>query len=113
MKDWLTDEKEAEQRLRRRTGLRGRWHELTPKQRDDIVVGAIAFIYGAVAIGPIYNLVTGVGSRPQNFTILGGMIGLVIAGYAAMAVQLHWPIRAILGAIGVACIAGFWGFGPM
>jgi hypothetical protein len=81
--------------------------------RDNTLVAAFALFYALLACIPLYNLVTDNGSRAQNLSILGGMLGLVIAGCAAMDIPVRWTLRLALGAIGIGLIVGFWGFGPM
>lgn len=119
MQEWPTDEAGIAQRslpdgpdLPARPQRR-RWNLRDPQARDNTFVGMLALLYAVLAGLPLYNLVTGNGSRPQNFSILGGMVGLVIAGFAAMDIPVHWTLRLTLAAIGIGLIVGFWGFGPM
>jgi hypothetical protein len=111
MQEWPTDEEESAQEPR--TPLPRRWTLRDPQVRDNAFVTVLALFYAILAGFPLYNLVTGNGSRPQDFSILGGMVGLIIAGFAAMDIPVHWALRLMLAAVGIGFIVGFWGFGPM
>lgn len=113
MQEWPTEEEDSAPRSPPRVPWHRRWNLREPRARDNAFVAALALFYVILAGFPLYNLITGNGSRPQDFSILGGMIGLVIAGFAAMDIPVHWTLRLVLAAIGIGLIVGFWGFGPM
>lgn len=112
MKDWLTDEEAAQQAEKdaKRANGRGR---LNPDIVDNIAVGLGGLVYAAALGWPLSNLATGYGSRPENFALLGGMIGLMLAAYAVMSNRLAQPVRLPIGAIGLTIVVVCWGFGPL
>jgi len=113
MQEWPTKEEDGAPRSPPRAPWHRRWNLRDPHARDNLFVAALALFYAILAGFPLYNLITDNGSRPRNFTILGGMVGLVIAGFAAMDIPVHGALRLALAAVGIGLIVGFWGFGPM
>lgn len=113
MQEWPTEEENEPRQGSPKAPWHRRWNLRDPQARDNTFVAALALFYAILAGFPLYNLITGNGSHPQDFSILGGMIGLVIAGFAAMDIPVHWGLRLALAAIGIGMIVGFWGFGPM
>jgi hypothetical protein len=114
MKDWPTEaERPAKSRANR--WCRDRWNEANPehRQRADLIVATGALLYLFVLIWPLHGLVTGHGHRPEYPTMLGGLLGLLLASYAAMSDRLRRQQRALIAAMGIAFIVACWGFGPM
>jgi hypothetical protein len=90
-----------------------RWSLLNPLREDGLIVAAIVFLYLSLLAWPLYNLATDAGSPSGNFTLLAGMLGLILAAYAAIADHVRTVFRLPLGATGIAMVIGFWGFGPL
>lgn len=112
MKDWLTDEEPAQQARREATHPKRRLRS-GPEFRDNIVVGIGSALYAALLAWPIYNLAIGSGSQPKNLTLLGGMIGLMLATYAVMSNRVADQWRLPIGAVGLSLVLVCWGFGPL
>jgi hypothetical protein len=87
--------------------------DLFPHLRENLIIGGCIVVYAALMLWPLYNLVAGVGSQPANFTLFGGMVGLMLAGYATMTERVHGPLRWAIGAIGLSFLVFCWGFGPL
>jgi hypothetical protein len=114
MKDWLTEAEESA-KSRANRWWRDHWNDLGPKHqlRDDLIVAAGALLYLLVLIWPLYGLASGHGRHPEYPTMLGGLIGLLLASYAVMSDRMRGRQRALIAAIGIAFIVVCWGFGPM
>jgi hypothetical protein len=91
---------------------RRRWGELDHQTRDNIIVGVGGLVYAVLLGWPLYNLAVG-RSQPENFTLLGGMIGLMLAAYAIMTNRMVGSFRWIAGATGLLVLVLCLGFGPL
>lgn len=97
----------------RRTAEKRRWSLFNPYGEDNVITALIALLYLSLLAWPLYNLAVGTGSPTANFVLLGGMLGLILAAYAAIADHVRAAVRLPLCSIGIAMIIGFWGFGPL
>jgi len=114
MKDWQTGaEKPAKDRANR--WWRDHWNDLGPDHQlcDDLIVAAGASLYLFVLIWPLHGLASSHGHHPEYPTMLGGLIGLLLASYAVMSDRFRGPQPALIVAIGITFIVMCWGFGPM
>jgi hypothetical protein len=105
MKEWRTDDEVTPQR-------KSWWSRLDADTRDNIIVGVAAAFYAALLAWPIYNLLLGP-SAPEDFTLLGGMIGLMLASYAVMSNRVADVFRLPIAAAGLLIVLACWGFGPL
>ena len=88
------------------------WGDLDHQTRDNIIVGIGGLVYAVLLGWPLYNLAVG-RSQPENFTLLGGMIGLMLAAYAIMTNRMVGSFRWIAGAAGLLVLVLCLGFGPV
>ena len=84
---------------------------MPPESRDNVIMLWAGALCAVLLVVPLYNVITDSGSRPGNFTFLGGLIGLVLAAYAVMSNRVASAMRLPLGLLGVVLIAICWGFG--
>lgn len=86
----------------------------TSAEVHDYVILALGGILFAILLAwPIYNLTTGSGSRPENFTVLGGAIGLSVATYGVLSNRTHDRTRLPFVLIGLLLVLVCVGFGPL
>lgn len=97
----------------RRTAEKKRWRLLNPHGQDKAIITLIVLLYLSLLAWPLYSLAIGAGSPSGNFTLLMGVLGLILAAYAAIADHVRVVVRLPLGSIGIAMIIGFWGFAPL
>jgi hypothetical protein len=94
--------------------LRGvNWHQQALNLGEKLIIGTSALLYAALLAWPLYGLAIGSGSRQENFTLLGGVIGLMLATYAVMSNRIAEPMRLPLGVIGLSIVLACWGFGSL
>ena len=113
MKEWGTDEAPAKNGGN--SWWRDRWNDLDPKHqwREDVLVAMGGLVYLGVLGWPLYRLVFADGATPENMSIVGGLVGLLLASYAVMSDRVEGTIRGLLAAIGILAIIACWGFGPL
>jgi hypothetical protein len=97
----------------RQSAEKKRWCLLNLRGQGKAIITSIILLYLSLLAWPLYNLAIGAGSLSGNFTLLAGMLGLILAAYAAIADHVRVVVRLLLSSIGIAMIICFWGFEPL